>query len=277
MSNLGTIPPYRPDSRGNRLEASAVTREGGGHVLWLRGSGEIAWQVVQFDTNYHLFPQERVNGTYWTHALWSPGSTTSGELDRLLTLLKQVIVLPRPDGLDVGAIALDWYKIPQEGIDPRQWPNTPAGGLVNGGKYRSRTDGRRAATYGIPLVDRMCGAIDHHGLLRGATVVLDIPGHDSTYVSFGSRVAATVAQRLNVPMVRVSSRSGFRPPAKDGGAAAVLVDGEFYLDADLSNEAVLIVDDVFRSGTSMGLVARAARAAGAKSVAGICAVRTLRR
>lgn len=46
---------------------------------------------------------------------------------------------------------------------------------------------------------------------------------------------------------------------------------------DVDGKAVLIVDDVLRSGDSMGYVATAARTAGASRVYGICGARTMRR
>src|SRR5438552_11858045 len=40
----------------------------------------------------------------------------------VLDLLKEIIIVPS-GALDV-VVALDWYKIPAEGVDPYRWPNT---------------------------------------------------------------------------------------------------------------------------------------------------------
>jgi predicted amidophosphoribosyltransferase len=76
----------------------------------------------------------------------------------------------------------------------------------------------------------------------------------------------------------VSCTVPFRPEAKnvtDTQHAAVLR-GSFRVSESLRGAQVLVVDDVFRSGASMGEVARACRAAGAQSVSGLCVARTLR-
>jgi predicted amidophosphoribosyltransferase len=58
---------------------------------------------------------------------------------------------------------------------------------------------------------------------------------------------------------------------------ANILAGQFSIARDLHGRTALIVDDVFQSGASMAETARAARAAGANRVLGICAVRTLRK
>jgi hypothetical protein len=52
----------------------------------------------------------------------------------LLELLGEVVSLPSLPPLKF-AIALDWYKIPVDGVDSRDWPNTEVGELVHQGKY----------------------------------------------------------------------------------------------------------------------------------------------
>jgi predicted amidophosphoribosyltransferase len=108
--------------------------------------------------------------------------------------------------------------------------------------------------------------------------VLNVPGHDRTRLSFGSRLAATVARDRGLRFVRVESRSEFRAEAKSASSAqrAAMLPDQFIVSQDLREESVLIVDDVFKSGASMTEVARAARAEGAADVQGICAVRTMR-
>lgn len=80
-------------------------------------------------------------------------------------------------------------------------------------------------------------------------------------------------------MIRVTARSAFRPEVKDLEESERLnsLSGEFSVLWALNGQPVLIADDVFRSGTSMGAVAAAARKAGAGKIYGICGVRTMRR
>jgi predicted amidophosphoribosyltransferase len=126
---------------------------------------------------------------------------------------------------------------------------------------------------------KVSAVIQGHPLLRKTDIVLDVPGHDAERVSFGSRMAATVARDFKIPKIRVKARDKFRPEVKslDPSQRAEVLAGQFSIASDLRGQTALIVDDVFHSGTSMGEAARAARAAGANRVLGICAVRNRRR
>jgi orotate phosphoribosyltransferase-like protein len=269
---------YWPDSRGNRLEYSTITRTAEGHILWLRGPEEAARQVLALAPEYERLPASVTANSVWTHALSSTSPSPTPEVQNLLALLAEVITLPSLSSLEF-AIALDWYKIPEDDVDPQQWDNTTAGELVSIGKYRYRHDAERQKRVGLTLVDMMCTVIERHGLLRRTTVILDVPGHDSSRVSFGSRVASTIAFRRGIPMRRVQARSAFRPEAKNLDAAerARILTNQFVVPYDISQRSILIVDDVFKSGTSMNEVAKAARQSGALTVQGICGVRTMSR
>jgi len=212
----------------------------------------------------------------WTHALRVNGPVRS-DMAELLALLQTVLSLPSPAYIDT-AIALDWYKRPDDAVDPLSWPNTETGELVYRGKYVYRHYPEPQAQAGRELVRLLCDAVRQHPSLREATVVLDVPGHDSAQVSFGSRLAASVARVLRIPMVRTSALARFRPPAKGIELAErrTAIEGRFVLESDLCSQRALIVDDVYRSGISMGETGRAARAAGAVRVDGIVPVRTMR-
>jgi adenine/guanine phosphoribosyltransferase-like PRPP-binding protein len=275
--SVGSIPFY-PDSRGSRLDSWTVQTDQYGHVLWLRGPLEVERQVRALAPEYQILPVSVITGSTWTHALRSPQALLRCEVRLLLDVLTEVVSLPSPPAIDI-ALALDWYKIPQEGVDPYNWPNTGTGELVNRGKYRFRQNPELQAQAGLALVDQMCEVIEKHGVFKQATVILDVPGHDDTRVSFGSRLAATVATRREIPMVRVATRSSFRPEAKNLNATEreTLLRDEFVVNERVDGQSVLIVDDVFRSGGSMGGVGRAARQSGAQTVQGLCCVRTMRR
>jgi hypothetical protein len=271
------------DSRGNRLAAWDTMPCPDGHILLLRGPQEVVFQLVSLAPEYR--PRYRgPDGSFllmdgrWTHALHSPEVTMKTKVRRLLTLLEQVLSLPAPPSTDV-ALTLDWYKIPEEGVDPAEWINTENGELVSLGKYSYKWDGRRQSEVGLKLVRHVCRAIDQHALLGSSTVILNIPGHDSSQVSFGSRLADTVARDCGIRIVKVLASSAFRPEVKNLGRAerAKMLENQFSVPVDLAQQAVLIVDDVFQSGASMSAVASAARRSGACFVSGITCVRTMRR
>jgi hypothetical protein len=195
----------------------------------------------------------------------------------LLELLKEIVSVPSVT-VDL-LVALDWYKIPQEGVDSYHWPYTETGELVHSGKYRYRQAPRPQAEAGRSLSSRICDVIRRHALLMDASIVLNVPGHDRLRLSFGSRLAATVARDRGVPILRVHAKSQFRAQAKelDRGQLAQVLDSEFTVPREVRRHSVLIVDDFIRSGTSMAAVGKAARESGACRVFGIGAVRTMRR
>lgn len=274
--NLALSSFYR-DGRGNRLEAWTVAASQSGHHLWLRGSDESVQQVRSVEPAYQPAEMPRPAPLQWTHVLWAPGSL-GHDTQLLLDLLSTVITLPELPHTH-SAVVIDWYKIPQDGVDPYSWANTDVGDLVNRGKYRTKFDPVLQTQVGRELCAQMCDVVTIHPLLRAAHAVLDVPGHDSSHVSFGSRVAATVARDTQKTFVKVGTRDAFRPPAKSIIAAerAAALQGQFSVGVSLEGQDVIIVDDVFHSGQSMAAVANAAVTAGARTVYGFCAVRTMRR
>ena len=168
----GFIPFYR-DPRGNRLASWTTTSVRGGHVLWLRGPVEVVQQVTALAPEYHPLPDSVTAGPTWTHALESPRPTVPEPVRVLLGLLIEVVCLPSPLNVDI-ALALDWYKKPEEGVNPYYWDNTPTAQLISSGKYKYKNDGDMQSQVGLQLVDLMCGAIARHGILAQATVVLGV-------------------------------------------------------------------------------------------------------
>jgi pyrimidine operon attenuation protein/uracil phosphoribosyltransferase len=272
----GSIPFYY-DRRGNRLEGwEATIVPQGGHLLWLRGPGEAVGQVCAAGPAYREW-QLPTDPRGWTHVLHSPEPAVSGPVRSLLDLLGNVVTLPAPAAVDL-ALAVDWYKRPLDGVDPYSWPNSQAGELIYAGKYRYRDVPEQQRIAGRALAGLICQVIDAHPMLGSAELVLNVPGHDRQRVSFGSRLAATVAVRRGLPMVRTEARSPYRPESKnfDRAGRAHMLSGQFLVTDEVHGRRVLIVDDVIRSGDSMSAVAKAAREAGATTVSGICGARTMR-
>lgn len=279
MSNPVGYTPYYYDSRGNRLESWKGTAAPGGHVLWLRGPVEATRQIRAAAPQYQEIALPAGASTSgWTHSLYSPETSVSPFVEALLSSLQRILTVPSPPGVEF-AFALDWYKNPVDGLDSFSWPNSEVGELVSKGKYWYRSQAEPQAEAGRALAARLCDAISGHALLRNAEIVLNVPGHDNSRLSFGSRLAATVARDMGLPMSRVATRTPFRPESKNYGGAelARLLADEFEVSPEVRGRTALIVDDVIRSGGSMSAVAAAAHATGGKVIFGICAARTMRR
>ena len=268
---------FRRDSRANRLENFAVVPDASGHQLWLRGPLEVIPQILLCDPRYVDVTRPAILGPQWTHWLWGPGGSPSPDTHALVTLLGEVLTLPAAPNLDF-AITLDWYKVPEDGVPGDRWANSRLGQLVHRGKYWYKADPDGQRTVGLPLVADLLGIIQRHPVLRRANRVASVPGHDRELLNFGARVAATVARDLPLPLARVTCVTPYRPEAKTlpRDAKRQMLANTFRCDHTLTDETVLIVDDVYASGSTMCETARALRAAGAAAVYGLTAVRTMR-
>jgi pyrimidine operon attenuation protein/uracil phosphoribosyltransferase len=268
------------DRRGNRLADYEIRSHNGGHEILLRGPTEVARQLTAVRShNYHLYHlqlAENMDRTRWTHRLIATGAVDPSIVD-LLTLLQNVLTVPAPTGVNV-VIALDWYKLRTEDVDPSDWPNTHTGELVSRGKYYFKHNPELQSAIGRTLVRAMVSVVERHPTYNAADLVVVVPGHDRARVSFGARLAVSVAARRGIGHVKLYSRQQFRPAAKamEPRERTRALRGEFGTDADLEGKNVIVADDVYQSGATMREAARAARVAGADTVLGLAAVRTIR-
>lgn len=267
------------DRRGNRLERYSfeVAADGRSHRLLLRASPEIVSQFLSIAPGgpaYRLLSGSVLPSSRWTHCLESAGTPDARARD-LAELLGEVITLPRLSSIDF-AIAMNWYKVPADGGDPHDWRNTPDGERVHVGKYWTASP-EAMAQAGRSLATRLLRVVHRHPALSSTDAVVAVPGHDRTYLSFGERIGASVANALGLSLIKVTT-SEFRPPAKDlPGPGREAARGEFLVEADLTGASAMIVDDVFRTGGTMSTVGSAALKAGAARASGLVAVRTMRR
>lgn len=264
---------FVPDSRGDRLESWETRRVTNSDRvrLYLRGPDEVQQQVFWLlqkqrrnPTRLALRDQDRSD---WTHRLEFDGPM-SVELKELLGLLQSILTLTRRPELHI-ALALDFYTVPQEDTDPQQWPKTTAGSLVRSAKHRGSASAYEA------LTERLAAAVRAHDLYAGADVVLTVPGHKCGRASFGVVLARAVAQAIGKPILETGCSLDERPEAKAGGSTEEL-EKVFSVDPSVAGRVALIVDDVYRTGRSMGAVAACARHMGARGVLGLAGARTLR-
>ena len=142
-----------------------------------------------------------------------------------------------------------------------------------------RSNGRWESTGVARPLDRNTVSRDWHKHALEDAALRDMPLHvDFLRLKPGTRI------RVDVPVRFINHEAA--PGLKRGGSLNIVrhtVEMQVPADnipasltADLTGRAAIVADDVLRSGTSLRAVARAARSAGAKSVLGIAAVRTLR-
>lgn len=244
-----------------------MQREGTENVwLWLCGPQEVAKQIDLLGRCTPLaLPDEARNK--WTHVHYLSLKDQS-TLQSLCELLKTTLSLTTKPDLDF-ALAFDWYKI-VEGDDPMKWPNSASGELISRSKYNAPRTVKAQARR--DLVDKYVQTINEHPLYKECSSIVTVPGHRADGNSFGEQLAAAVATACHKELIRTASPGGPRPEAK--GGTAEIADGHFVVSGARGD--VLILDDVYRSGTTMNSVARAAKRSGATRAFGLAAVRTRR-
>jgi hypothetical protein len=270
------IPTFHADGRGDRLERWHLARRGDGWRL-LVWTGprvidhiKLVLQRLGYDVAWDGLRAEEPK--QWAGALNLDRSLDSVGMD-LLTLLSEVLVLTTPDVL-ASAIALDFYKTVIEGLNPTDWPNTEAGELVHRMKYWTEdASAQEAALEGI--AERMSAVVQRHPIYR-ETSIIQVPGHDSSRVSWGERLAESVAEMTGLPLVAAQARRSQRPAAKERQARNDLW-GEFLLGPEVSGKTVLAVDDTYGQGDTLKGIAIAAKRAGAKEVHAMLATRNMRK
>ncbi|AQT79324.1 hypothetical protein B1R94_08650 [Mycolicibacterium litorale] len=188
---------------------------------------------------------------------------------QLIRLLKDVLVIPCGDNLLDLAIALDWYKIAEDGVDPMDWRNTTAGQLVAEAKYYMNPGTTLAAQ--TELAELISDAIHRHPNLQASPYLISVPGSMGDGQSAAEQIARIVAEKTG--KILVPALGPQREPRKGAGMSTSL-EGLISVPTSLEGSCV-VFDDVYRSGTTMRATSAAARAAGATEVFGVVATKTV--
>ncbi len=168
---------------------------------------------------------------------------------------------------------LSLYRVPSESDQPPgQWPYTDVGLLLFRAKYRS------VSRAGTALGELMTDHVARHPGLRRAEAVVSVPQSSGTSrrVDWPATWAAEIASVLGVPRGTLW-RGRTVAPQKDLKSDEERRENQAgSMRAVHLPERVLIVDDLYMTGRTMAEAARAARAAGASVVMGLCAAKTLK-
>ena len=271
---VGLEAMMRAAAKPCRVEASLHTKPTMEGSLWRRSYLRCDWlpfSHIEYCFGAHFdniaVPASRADD-YRYCLQWRNGFPDGAR--ELVDLLSEALVVPpRHDRRIDLAVALDWYKILDPAVSSDQWENTVVGDLIWKMKYWKDAGTRRAAA--DRLVAMLAAAVSRHPALRGAPYVVSVPGSAGDGNSVGEYIARHVADQTGKSLIQTI---GPAREARKGGGSLDALDGRFHLPTSLHHPCI-VVDDVYRSGVTMRATALAARQAGAPSVFGLAAAKTI--
>jgi len=190
------------------------------------------------------------------------------EVRRFLSLLTGTLTIE--DSLDESH-SLGYHK---DEDDAGELVRSELGSLVTRAKYGRppHPDARRRITEGLRRF------IEGHPRYRRAKAIAAVPPRQAGgQGSLCQTVAADLAAQLGLMWIEIVRVSG-RPPQKDivdedrrKGVELRIAnqEGSMSVDDDVAGLSVVVVDDLYGSGGSMGEAARVLRGSGAKEVLGL--------
>jgi hypothetical protein len=267
-----TVSSYVPNSRGNKVEQHVVVSDPAGGArqwLYLRGPEEAAQQIqMAFGDLCRRVPVPNESAETYTHCQQFD-SGVQPQVITMVELLGEILTCTSRAELDC-AVVLDWYTEPPTAEKPN-WSYTGGGLVLNRSKYRTDSEDRKAARK--LLMSTLAELVGLHPLLRDAPVIVTCPGHAGDGAGFSEQLARRLGEVTGKQVVETVAINGPRLSRKEDPTQSLA--GAFRIDTPLPT-SVIVVDDVYQSGTTMAAVATAARAAGAERVFGLAFVRTMK-
>jgi hypothetical protein len=194
--------------------------------------------------------------------------------DIMKLLTSQTAAVCIIDAADVSE-CLGWYRLPKAtDASPEDWPYTELGSLVYSAKYR----GQRAEAETV--LRRMAGLIQPHPLLSTAQAIASVPpsGANTGRFDWPAISARSLANWMKVPCVPILRTRSVVPQKNvtNMDERRANQEGSMQVEVNLAAQRTLVVDDLYMGGESMREAVRALRAAGASTVFGLSAAKTVK-
>ncbi len=193
------------------------------------------------------------------------------QVKKLLHLLSRHITIV--DTLD-ESYALAPHSLPPEDEDEK-WKRTEIGSLVYKAKDYHQARAFRDQSAANSLAQHLHTFITTHPRYNGATVIAPAPSSNpaNTFnlpVALSAALARALGKRLVSPKrVRAVPQLKEYDEGEAGVPRAEIQSNSIQVGEDLNGLNVIIIDDLYRSGSTLEEVARACRAAKASTVFGI--------
>lgn len=203
------------------------------------------------------------------------GKAVHGDLQRFLSILRWTVTIS-DDADESHAIYLHDLPHPVAESDQPDWQRTRMGKMVRKAKSYSPTTGSKPAAR--ELAEKYSFWLERHPRYLTATAVIAAPpgNMDKTFdlpefvaqelsIHFGLKLVSTTKVRATLPQKDVGD---------DLTALASNVEGSYAVNQDLHGMTVLVIDDIYRSGSTLKELTRACREAGAETVLSLSATKT---
>ncbi len=192
------------------------------------------------------------------------------KLERFLTLLHQAVWIQNP-ALDC-CMALD-FNFAFDETGEQQY--TEAGALEYAAKYKGDADAAKK------LLDMMAVFVDCNPLYQGMDGVIAVPPSEPKPFHLATQLGTSFARRLGVRdfseiLIKTKKTAEMKTLSLEGKQEALK--GVFRVaDANVvKGRRVLLLDDLYQSGTTMRETANALRHAQPKQIVGLAVVKSLR-
>jgi len=194
------------------------------------------------------------------------------EIEGLLMMMTKALTVR--DACDISH-CLDFYRYPVETAEtPEDWPYTPTGGSLFRATYRGNK--QEAGRIQGELAEF---ASAHLALARSDAVAAIPPSSEhGNRPDWPAVWASSVAGVLGAGVVdlRRTRATRLQKGIEDREERAQNQRGSMAADPSVAGSTVLVLDDLYMQGDSMGEAVRALREAGATAVFGLCVAKTVK-
>lgn len=195
------------------------------------------------------------------------GNRATSAADPVADFLARSQARPLPGPWQEG-----WALGFHSGFGGADWRRSKVGDLT----YRLKYESDESALE--PLVEEAAALCRHHPALAGVDALVAVIPSTAHRLDPVASVVAGLAARLGKPVLAALSRTRRTDPQKDMRSLALKranVAGAFAVAADVSGKRLLVVDDLYDSGATLGEVTRILRRAGAAGVCVLTLTRTI--
>jgi len=264
----------------HELRGFSLRRKANGDVyLRIDNAGIVYGQLVD-----RAFP--RLNHNVWKAAEGSACYTYMarltdaefGELDSFLRMLRGVVLIgasshltPHFSGDLDQCIALAYTFV--EGNNKQR---TDVNELIYTAKHDRTASDSRVAEATADLTTRLANVIRAHPTYRTVDVLTCVPCYEPGRFHLSDSLAGMVCDALGRPHDQVVKKVSATRDSKDLALNEKRVElkSAFEVLADVRDRSILIVDDIYQSGTTLWTIARLLKSHGARSVFGLACVKT---